>query len=126
MGTIAVLSAAGELLLPGWIPEFLAAVRAYRSYGGMSMPELFFGRQLGLVLMALSLVWLARKIWRTRRAEADSHEFLSTLAAAMGLNVLVGFALYNFVQLLPSLFCAIGASHRVSREVSGGCAASPG
>jgi Glycosyltransferase family 87 len=126
IGTVAVLSAAGEWLLPGWIPEFLAAVRAYRNYGGLSLPELFFGRQLGLVLMALSIIWLARKIWRTRHAEAGSDDFLSTLAAAMGISVLVGFALYNFVQLLPSLFCAVNASRRASKEVPKACATASG
>ena len=51
--TMLFLVGAGEVLLPGWISDFLAQLRVYRQFAGASMLELLYGRGVGLVLTAV-------------------------------------------------------------------------
>jgi Glycosyltransferase family 87 len=101
--TMAVLVGAGELLLPGWISQFLAQLRVYRNFAGVSTLELLYGRGIGLALTAIfigALVWV---MWRARR----TSNFVPILAyvLAIPLVILPGLkSLLNLVLLIPGIF----------------------
>jgi hypothetical protein len=81
-GALVLLAGAGELILPGWLPDFLAGLVAYRKYGPIrTLLQLALGDRLGMaaavVLIAVLLIWG----WMHRRDGADSQEFAFTLSA---------------------------------------------
>jgi len=78
---LVLLAGAGELILPGWLPDFLAGLVAYRKYGPIrTLLQLALGDRLGMaaaaVLIAVLLVWG----WMHRTDGADSQAFAFTLS----------------------------------------------
>jgi hypothetical protein len=100
---MAVLVGASEILLPGWIWQFLAQLRYYRNFAGASMLELLYGRNIGLALTAIfgcTLLWV---MWRRRSAS----NFVPMLAyvLAVGVAFIPGLkSLLNLVLLIPAMF----------------------
>jgi hypothetical protein len=109
----AILVIASELLLPGWIHEFRAALANYYQYtgGGKSVLDVvlspFWGRLASVLLVAL----LAIYTWQVRRSSEDSVQFQWSfaLALAVTLAVIPMFAPYNQLLLVPGLM-VIGRS----------------
>jgi hypothetical protein len=100
---MAFLVGVGEFLLPGWISDFLAQLRFYRHFAGASIPELMYGREIGLGLSAVLVLALLMLMWR-RRAAPD---FMPTLAFVLAIEVFImpGLkSLLNLVLLLPGVF----------------------
>lgn len=101
--TMALLVGAGEVLLPGWIPDFLAQLRVYRHFAGASMLELLYDREIGLSLAAVFVFCLLLVMWR-RRAASD---FMPTLALVLAIEVVIApglKSLLNLVVLIPGIF----------------------
>ncbi len=101
--TMLLLVATGEVLLPGWIPDFLTQLRVYRHYAGASMLELLYGRGIGLTLTAVFILGLLVLLWR-RKAALD---FIPTLALVLAVEVVImpGLkSLLNLVLLIPGIF----------------------
>jgi hypothetical protein len=102
--TLLALSAAAQVVLPGWIGHFLSALRAYRQYaGGKSLLDELLSPAVGQVTAAGVLVLLLVVCWRFRQSSASSREFQYLLAAVLGTTVVVipMFAPYNQILLLP-------------------------
>jgi hypothetical protein len=100
---MAILIAAGEYVLPGWISSFAAQISLYRHFAGASMLELLYGRHVGLALDAALICGLILVIWR-KRAEPN---FVPTLAFILAIEVFVvpGLkSLLNLVLLMPGIF----------------------
>ena len=102
------LCLAGELILPGWIPEFIQGMIAYRRYAGYTGMEILFGRgPLAAVASALILLWTGLRMWRNRKVDADSPQFILQLSSILVVELLIMpgmFDLYNVVLLLPGIF----------------------
>ena len=107
VSTRAVLLAAAEYVLPGWVWRFRDAVISYRQYndGAESVLDVLLGPQLGkplavLILLALTVLW-----WRFRRASNDSPAFnLILVLTLVGTVVIVPKAApYHQVLLLPGI-----------------------
>jgi glycosyl transferase family 87 len=100
---MAVLMGSSEILLPGWIPQFVAQLRYYRNFAGASMLELLYGPGIGFALTAIfgcSLLWV---MWRQR----NTSNFVPTLAyvLAIGVAIMPGLkSLLNLVLLIPGVF----------------------
>ena len=83
-GSIAILTGAGELLVPGWPMYFLQAIDAYSKYFPItSLLRLILGNWVGGALSIVVLILLLVGAWRDRRVEADSPEFVHMLALSL-------------------------------------------
>ena len=114
--SMAVLLAASEILLPGWIGEFRAASAAYIQYtgGGRSvLDELLtplWGRTVSVIFVSVAFVLL----WRVRSAHERTLEFQWSVAFVLATTLVVipMSALYNQLFLLPGVMLVV---HRVGR-----------
>jgi hypothetical protein len=106
--TMAVLLAASEFLLPGWMGRFRDGLAAYRQYtgGASSLMEVLLYPWLGKVIVALAIVSFAVLGLRLRRIAQNSIEFSTMLALLLAVTVLIAptIAPYNHVLLLPGIF----------------------
>jgi len=106
--TTAVLLAASEFLLPGWIGRFREAVAAYRQYtgGAGSLLEVLVTPILGKIIAYLIMLTVAITGWHVRRAPRDSAAFSTMLALLLAVTLVIvpTFAPYNQVLLLPAVF----------------------
>ncbi len=109
--TLAVLFCAGELVLPGWFPRFLAGLVAYRQYtgGADSCLDVLVTPAVGHWLTAALLAGLAVVCWRSRKAASDSCEFFQTTAVVLATTVVVVpmVAPYNQLLLLPAILVTL-------------------
>ncbi len=112
VSTLAILLAAAQYVLPGWVPHFLEAVAAYRKYndGAGSVLDLLITPELGRLLAGLTLAALAVLCWRFRRASTDSQAFNLMLVLVLAITVLVipKAAPYNQIFLLPGILFVVG------------------
>src|SRR5262249_13142340 len=95
-----------ELLLPGWIPSFRAAMREYWQYtGGQSALDVLLSPPMGKPAAVLVVLMLVGIWWKLRRCAAQSSEFslLIALTLAATLIIIPTFASYNQVLLLPAI-----------------------
>jgi hypothetical protein len=135
--TLLTLAAAGEALLPGWIPEFYSALHAYRGYTRHLSPlDELVTPTLGIPLAILLGAVVALMCWRARKNLANSELFCWTTALVLAANLLVipTIAPYNQLLLLPGIFLLLrtrseGAQTnktiRVVGWVAAGCLAWP-
>lgn len=101
IATVAVLIAAGELLLPGWIGYFLAGLAAYRRYAlPTSTLGMALGNTLGEIVGGILILCLLAFAWRNRKEAGDSRQFTALLAAFF-MGDLLAFPLFTpFNQVL--------------------------
>jgi hypothetical protein len=115
--SMAVLVVAGELLLPGWITEFRAAMKDYYRYtgGGNSLLNGFlpplWARIASILLVGMVLFFA----WRSRRAseETPAFQWLLCFTLATTLVVIPMFAPYNQLLLLPGVMMALRARQKL-------------
>ncbi len=105
--TMTILLAGAELVMPGWIGQFVKALAAYREYTGrpVSILAVLATPALGLLLSALLVMVLAVVCWRARRAAAGDPAFALVSSAVLAVTVVVipMTSLYNQVLLLPAV-----------------------
>jgi hypothetical protein len=135
--TLLALVAAGELLLPGWVREFQAALLAYRGYTRHLSPlDELAGPTLGTPLAIAIVVAVALMCWRARTSPAGSELFCWTSSLVLAANLLVipTIAPYNQLLLLPGIFLLLknwahtGLVNRAARIlgwIAAGCLAWP-
>lgn len=102
-GSMAALIGGGELLLPGWIADFVAQLRVYRHFAGASVLEILYGRGIGLGLGVALVSGLLLLMWRRKSAQ----DFMPTLALVLAVEVFFvpGLkSLLNLVLLIPGIF----------------------
>ncbi len=72
-GTLSLLVGAGELLVPGWLGDFVGAMAAYRRYfPTTSLPRLLLGDTLGIAVSFVIVAWLLIFGWKHRKTGGDS------------------------------------------------------
>lgn len=99
--TVAMLVAAGEMLLPGWIGYFLTGLAAYRRYAlPTSTLGMALGNTPGEAVGGIIVLGLLAFAWRNRKIVGDSRQFAALLAAFFMGDLLV-FPLFTpFNQVL--------------------------
>ncbi len=106
-GAMAVLVAAAEVTLPGWMGQFRHAISAYRQYndGAWSVLQVLISPRWGEVTAVLVLLATARLAWKLRRAAPGSTAFYRMTALVLAVTVLVApkTSPYNQVLLLPAV-----------------------
>jgi hypothetical protein len=109
--TMAILFAAAEYIMPGWIGQFVKAMAAYREYTGrpVSVLAVLTTPNLGLVLSVLIVVGLAVVCWRARGTRANEPAFalVSSLVLNVTLVVIPMTSLYNQILLLPAVLLLV-------------------
>ena len=101
-----LLLGGAELLLPGWLRMFVAAIGQYHRYTqNQSVLVFMFGTIAGRIFELLSVVACAAVVWRMRRRSAGSPDFGRAFALVLALTVVVVpmFAPYNQVLLAPAI-----------------------
>jgi hypothetical protein len=104
--TTAALCVAAELVLPGWIGKFRAAIAAYRQYTGtQSVFERLTTSTVGTIINILILLAVAVLGWRLRKAGSGSVQFAlaSSLVLASTVVIVSSVAPYNQILLLPAV-----------------------
>lgn len=105
--TMAVLLAASEYALPGWIGRFKQAVVAYRQYtgGAESVLDVLLTPVIGRAVALLVVLGLAVLCWRLRRVPSDSPAFRFMLGLVLAVTVMIlpKAAPYNQVLLIPGI-----------------------
>jgi hypothetical protein len=131
LAMLVLLLGAGELILPGWIGDFVAAAAAYRKYfPTTSFLRMAVGDGLGEILGGIIVVALLVLAWWNRKEPADSRQFVSTFAAFL-MGTILAFPLFtpfNQVMLiLPAMLLLHdwNALPRFSRVVFAVCVTWP-
>jgi hypothetical protein len=104
--TMALLLSASEILLPGWIGNFLVATQQYRRYaGGMSMLDVLLTPLWGRIAATIAIAVTALVCWRLRKEPNESPQFALAIALVLAVTVIVipMFAPYNYLLLLPAV-----------------------
>jgi hypothetical protein len=109
--SVAMLVIASELLLPGWIHEFRAAMSAYYQYtgGGTSVLDAALTPVLGRIVSIALIAALVFLLWRMRRETEGSPGFQWSLTAVLATTLIMipMFAPYNQVLLIPCVMLAV-------------------
>ncbi len=106
--TMLGLITTSELMLPGWIGDFLRVVRAYRRYTfGHSLLDVWFTPRFGPFAAAALLLAVLAVSWPYRRLGADSAGFLPVVSIMLAatLTVIPTLAPHTQLLLLPGLVC---------------------
>jgi hypothetical protein len=97
---------AGERLLPGWFPQWIATLHQYRSLGNVPPLDLYTGRWIGTLATAAILIAVLVRLWRSRHSASDSPEFSRSialiLAATLCITPVIWAMIYNQVLLIPA------------------------
>jgi hypothetical protein len=105
LGTWGGLILGAEIISPGWLRHFFAAVWEYPSYGvDPNIVQVLFPGLLGTAVLVALVLSLIAAAWLGRNAPADSEKFSVTLAwiGAVTLVVLPKLAAYNALLLIPA------------------------
>jgi len=115
---ITVLIVSGELLLPGWMHEFVRAVTAYLGYNGTrTLLDGLLTRDVAVPVEAMLFVLTGVTCWKARRVPAWDEEFYWTTSLVLAVTVLVipSIAPYNQLLLLPGVFLVLRSWNRLLR-----------
>lgn len=108
--SISALTAAGELLLPGWVTQCLRQIIVYpeKSFG-VSPLQLMFTRPVGLALAVAVIFGTLYLAWVLRRATTSSPQFafMMAMALAVTLAVIPSLVPYSDLQLLPGILLLV-------------------
>ncbi len=106
-----VLLGGAEIVLPGWLRMFMAALGQYHRYtqNQSVLDQLVPWGFAGKILAAAAVIGCAFFLWRVRRKAGDAVEFGEAVALVMALTVLVVpmYAPYNQVLLVPAILVLV-------------------
>jgi hypothetical protein len=111
-----LLLAGAELVLPGWIGEFLQAVAAYRRYTGAVSPlETLTTHTLGILLSVFLAGATAVVCWKWRLRDANTLDFalVTSLVLAVTVAIVPMVTTYNQVLLLPAILVLARSARRL-------------
>jgi hypothetical protein len=106
LASMAILLAASEWYLPGWIPRFWHAIHEYRRYtAAKSVMTNLIGAPWSWAFELLALLAIVGVCWRERRQEANTASFAFTFSLVLAATVLVvpTSANYNQALVIPAL-----------------------
>jgi hypothetical protein len=104
--SMALLIAAGELILPGWVTQCVRGILAYpeASYGVTPL-QLVFSRRFGLLLSLPVMAGTVYLAWKLRRAPTFSGQLCLVVVFVLATTLVVTPSLvpYSDLQLLPAV-----------------------
>jgi hypothetical protein len=115
---LALLVIGGEILLPGWIRDFIAGMAAYRRYfPTTSILRLLLGDWLGIALSSVIIIWLLIYGWNRRKVGGDSHNFSWAFASFLMVTVITFplFTPFNQVLLILPALVVVGEWARLPK-----------
>ncbi|HEV2117399.1 MAG TPA: glycosyltransferase 87 family protein [Terriglobales bacterium] len=104
--SLALLSAASEILVPGWISEFARSVSSYAHYThAASILDFLLSGQIGIIATVVLVGFLAFQCWQLRSCEANSSQFIfgTALVLAVTLVVIPTLAPHGQILLVPGI-----------------------
>ena len=108
--TMLLLFGGAQLILPGWLPMFVAGLGQYHRYTqSQSVLTSLFGLVLGRILVAACVLACAICVWRLRRKSASNADFGQAVGFVLALTVVIVpmYAPYNQVLLVPAILALI-------------------
>ena len=114
--TWSILVCASELLLHGWIYEFVQALIAYEQYNGTSsILTLFFGEVGSMVVITILITSVGFASWRARCERASSERFYFILCLLLVSTLVMMPTIYPTAQivLLPAIFLIVKDSQQI-------------
>ena len=105
-----LLLGGAELVLPGWLRMFYAAIQQYHQYTqNQSVLVFLFGGIVGRIFEVLSVLICALCLWSIRREASTSAAFGQSIGLVLALTVAVVpmFAPYNQVLLVPAILALL-------------------
>ena len=88
-GMMALLMGAGQILLPGWLGEFVRGLFAYSHYAGMSlMLEMYLPHGVARLLAGVIVGVLLVCFWRWRFDAAESSIFFVRFALVLAVGII--------------------------------------
>lgn len=112
--SLAFLSLASEILVPGWIPEFVRSISSYTQYThAASILDFLLSSRIGMIAAVLLVGLLALQCWQLRSYEPDSRQFIfaTALVLAVTLVVIPTLAPHGQVLLIPGVFLLFQAKN---------------
>ena len=107
---ILLLLGGAQLVLPGWLSMFVAAIGHYHEYTqNQSVLVWMFGSIMGRILEVFSVLACAFCLWPLRDKLATSREFGRAMGLVLALTVVIVpmFAPYNQVLLAPAILAFV-------------------
>lgn len=109
----AVMAAASEWLIPGWISQWLVAAKAYSQYAKLRpLLNWYLPVWAGYLLTAALGLAAVYQLWTARKCRAHDAAFAQSCAIAMAANLVLfptSFTMiYNQILLIPSLLLMVG------------------
>lgn len=105
-----LLLGGAQLILPGWLPMFVAGLGKYHQYTqGQSVLTSLFGLFIGRLLGAACVLTSAICVGKLRRRSASSADFGNTVGLVLALTIVIApmSALYNQVLLAPAILALL-------------------
>jgi hypothetical protein len=105
-----LLLGGAEVLLPGWLRMFVAAIGEYHRYTqNQSVLVWMFGAIAGSIFEGLSILACAACVWGVRRKPASSADFGRAFALVLALTVAIVpmIAPYNQALLVPAILALV-------------------
>jgi hypothetical protein len=116
--TSALLILAAELLLPGWVNEWIGAIHSARRYGSSSILQVLLGHRLGIlasIAFAGFISFVLLKLQKTATSEDFAVGF--SLVLLLQLIVLPLTAGFNHVLTFPAVLLLI--KHFLLKQTAG-------
>jgi hypothetical protein len=107
VATLTALIIGGELLLPGWIRFFHAAVVAYRQYAaGGTLLEQMLPRAIAVPVVAMLGAAVAAGCWHVRKVAAEDERFVYMTSLVLAVTLLIPpmYPPHYQILLLPGVF----------------------
>lgn len=104
--TMALLLAASQIVLPGWLGGWWGSLVGYSRYTLPPLVQFVLGRWLGAVVGFALLMFALVIGWRVRREAATSARFLLAISFVLAVTVILeptGGAVYDHVVLIPAI-----------------------
>jgi hypothetical protein len=108
-----LLLGGAELVLPGWVRMFVAAIGQYHQYTqNQSLLTFLFGPIAGRILAAFCGLGCLACVWGLRREPASTDAFGQSFSLVLALTVVIVpmSALYNQVLLAPAILALVRSS----------------
>ncbi|HEX3661353.1 MAG TPA: glycosyltransferase family 87 protein [Acidobacteriaceae bacterium] len=85
--TLALLLIAAEIMVPGWFPEWLAAIRIYHALYPTLPLQLLLGHWPGMAATLLITVWGGWRLWQLRRCSLRSPAYGHAISLVLAITV---------------------------------------
>ena len=117
--SLGLLSAASEILVPGWMPEFARSVSSYTQYThAASVLDFLLSGPIGIVATVVLVGFLAFQCWLLRSYAANSLRFIfgTALVLAVTLVVIPTMAPHGQILLVPGILLLFQSGVTIWRE----------